>query len=640
MRLFQKHTALTVASLLLILVAIGLNSTKTGALSGNDFNPENIISDSVFYNSNSMSTAQIQQFLNSKLPTCDTDGTQMYSSTQTRAQWAAANGRPLPPYTCLKDYSQSVPTVTNGGSDLCKNSIDGGTKSAAQIIWDSAQACGINPQVLIVMLQKEQSLVTDTWPWPIQYNTAMGYACPDSGPNNSANCNSDFFGFFNQVYDAAKAYRRYEANPTSYNYRAGRNNYVLYKPDTACGGTNIFIENQATASLYIYTPYQPNQSALDNLYGTGDSCSAYGNRNFWRMFNDWFGSTSSTYSSFITGVGAYTDQERTIPISFPVVGGTPIYYRVQARNEGSVVWDNSYVRVGTSNPFNRNSSLANQEWLAPNRPSGLTQDSIGYGDIGYFDFMVIAPNENGVYTESFRLVADGFRWMSYGSSFNINIHVSSPYNASIESITYYTDSDRAVKISPSQTQNKEIYVSIRIKNTGTETWTSNVRVATSVPRNRSSVLFENSWLSNNRLTDLTNYPVGPGGYATAKYTLLAPELGRFSENFTIVADGISWMTSSADYRHSVVYSRDVSRIESSENLLKGEEIRSEVSGNRLVVQGDGNLVLYGSSGVALWSTRTNGTSGNRLVVQGDGNLVLYGSSGVALWSTRTNGIIR
>ncbi|MFZ1523014.1 MAG: hypothetical protein WAS94_03260, partial [Candidatus Saccharimonadales bacterium] len=39
------------------------------------------------------------------------------------------------------------------------------------------------------------------------------------------------------------------------------------------------------------TPYRPNQAALNNLYGTGDGCSAYGNRNFWRFYTDWFGST-------------------------------------------------------------------------------------------------------------------------------------------------------------------------------------------------------------------------------------------------------------------------------------------------------------------------------------------------------------
>ncbi|MEY4398046.1 MAG: hypothetical protein RLZ53_622, partial [Actinomycetota bacterium] len=36
--------------------------------------------------------------------------------------------------------------------------------------------------------------------------------------------------------------------------------------------------------------YTPNTAALNNLWGTGDGCSAYGNRNFWRTFWTWFGS--------------------------------------------------------------------------------------------------------------------------------------------------------------------------------------------------------------------------------------------------------------------------------------------------------------------------------------------------------------
>src|SRR5690606_3156716 len=31
--------------------------------------------------------------------------------------------------------------------------------------------------------------------------------------------------------------------------------------------------------------------------GTGNSCSSYGNRNFWRIFTDWFGSTMVSYTS-------------------------------------------------------------------------------------------------------------------------------------------------------------------------------------------------------------------------------------------------------------------------------------------------------------------------------------------------------
>lgn len=55
----------------------------------------------------------------------------------------------------------------------------------------------------------------------------------------------------------------------------------------------MYLESFGTSALYNYTPYQPNQAALNNMYGSGDGCSAYGNRNFWRIFNDWFG--RSTY---------------------------------------------------------------------------------------------------------------------------------------------------------------------------------------------------------------------------------------------------------------------------------------------------------------------------------------------------------
>lgn len=259
-----------------------MNAQAGGTLSGSQFNPGRIIDDVVFYNHNTMTPSQIQAFLNAKVPHCDTNGDKHYGGT-TRRAYSAARGISTP-FICLKDYKQSVPAVVNGGSDLCKNSISAGTKTAAQIIYDVAKACGINPQVLIVLLQKEQSLVTDDWPWPIQYRSATGYGCPDTAP-----CDSEYYGFFNQVYQAAKAFRRYEANPTWYNYRHGRNNTILWHPNTACGSSTVYIENQATASLYIYTPYRPNQAALNNLYGTGDGCSSYGNRNFWRMFNDWFG---------------------------------------------------------------------------------------------------------------------------------------------------------------------------------------------------------------------------------------------------------------------------------------------------------------------------------------------------------------
>lgn len=70
-------------------------------------------------------------------------------------------------------------------------------------------------------------------------------------------------------------------------------------------------------------------------------------------------------------------------------------------------------------------------------------------------------------------------------------------------------------------------------------------------------------------------------------------------------------------------------------LLPGEFIRSGNWKYHLILQGDGNLVLYPPSGPALWSSATN--SGTLLGMQGDGNLVLYNANKVPVWHTGTNG---
>lgn len=266
-----------------------VESPRAAALSGSQFNAGRIIDDYIFKNHLTMSVADIQNFLNAKVPVCDYNGTQNTTRWNgsagryyTRAEWGALNGEPAP-FVCLKDYYENPITKAN---NLHFNTIPGGGRSAAQLIWDVAQEYRINPQVLLVLLQKEQSLITDDWPWTIQYRSATGYGCPDTAP-----CNSQYYGFYNQISNAAWQFNRYAEIPNSFNFKPFRNNYISYNPTVACGGTNVYIQNQATANLYNYTPYQPNAAALNNLYGSGDGCSAYGNRNFWRMFNDWFGTT-------------------------------------------------------------------------------------------------------------------------------------------------------------------------------------------------------------------------------------------------------------------------------------------------------------------------------------------------------------
>jgi hypothetical protein len=253
---------------------------NTSALSGSSFNSSRIIDDSVFFDSNSMGAQDVQAFLSSKVPNCDTNH--------------EAGGGYTPPFTCLKDYRQNI--QGKSADAYCTGAVSGGMKSAAQIIKDVSVACSISPKVLIVLLQKEQSLITDTWPWPNQYEKATGYACPDTAP-----CDPEFAGFFNQIWYAARQFQRYVKQPQSFNFASGKTSFVSYQANNpGCGGTNITIQNSATAALYNYTPYQPNAAALNNLYGTGDTCSAYGNRNFWRLFSDWFGSpvTGACYNGY------------------------------------------------------------------------------------------------------------------------------------------------------------------------------------------------------------------------------------------------------------------------------------------------------------------------------------------------------
>ncbi|MGN6152058.1 MAG: M4 family metallopeptidase [Lysobacteraceae bacterium] len=59
------------------------------------------------------------------------------------------------------------------------------------------------------------------------------------------------------------------------------------------------------------------------------------------------------------------------------------------------------------------------------------------------------------------------------------------------------------------------------------------------------------------------------------------------------------------------------------------------SNHRLSMQGDGNLVVYNGSNQAVWHTVTYGNPGAYLAVQNDGNAVVYSSSGRALWNSQT-----
>lgn len=291
-----------------IMFGIGLciHSDRASAVKATDFNAGNIIDDSVFYNKDAMTLTEIEQFIKDHTVSCDTWGTGAIGTGRyihgvavnpntSRADYArqmiAAGFSRYhePPYICLTNYYENPETHVTS-FDTGAQKLDG-MLSAAEIIYEASQKYGINPQVLLVMLKKEYSYVyTDNWPLRDQYNTVMGYACPDTGPNGTANCNSKYYGFYNQVMNAAWQLNYYKENIKQYNYQPYRTNTISYSVNASCGTKQVYIENIATASLYIYTPYVPNDAALAAYPGEAN-CGSYGNRNFFMFFNEWFGST-------------------------------------------------------------------------------------------------------------------------------------------------------------------------------------------------------------------------------------------------------------------------------------------------------------------------------------------------------------
>ena len=234
------------------------------------FTPGNLISDAVFFDSDSISGQQIDAMFRAKVRTCQAG------------------------YVCLKDYRQNTP---NRPADAYCNGYSGvANETAASIISRVATSCGINPQVLIVMLEKEQSLVTHTWPSSWRFDMALGQGCPDT-----AACDPAYAGFFYQIYGAARQMQIYAEGRWFTYYAPGKTWNILYHPNRACGTAPVYVENTATAALYYYTPYQPNRASLNAGYGEGDGCSSYGNRNFFQLFSDWFGDPRSNPNA-VSGV--------------------------------------------------------------------------------------------------------------------------------------------------------------------------------------------------------------------------------------------------------------------------------------------------------------------------------------------------
>lgn len=295
-----KKLLISFLILSLILPAASMtNSPTVGAADLSQFSAGRIIDDQIFTNNSSLSAADIQNFFI------------QHNSV------------------CLKDFrSLSLHDDNKDGvvEDSTTEAYGPDTMSAAEIIKAAADIYRINPQVLIVTLQKEQGLITTTDCSAWKYNTALGYGCPDTAP-----CDEAAYGFTQQIdYGAYHLRGFFDDSLSSVPYGVG-NNTIYFNPGpcdtwssdgstcthysgqygnrpdiTYCGSTLVNIQDHATAALYSYTPYQPNAAALAAGYGEAKPCGSYGNRNFFNYFTDWFGSTTVPQTNTYIPNGNYS----------------------------------------------------------------------------------------------------------------------------------------------------------------------------------------------------------------------------------------------------------------------------------------------------------------------------------------------
>lgn len=134
-------------------------------------------------------------------------------------------------------------------------------KTTSEVIHAASLAYRINPKVLLVTLQKEQSLIEDSSPSQGQLDWAMGYAVCDSC-SKSDPVIQKYKGLAKQITSAASRLRYYFDHPKEFRHQVGQTHVIDNVP--------IVIKNQATANLYNYTPH------------------LHGNRVFTNLWNKWF----------------------------------------------------------------------------------------------------------------------------------------------------------------------------------------------------------------------------------------------------------------------------------------------------------------------------------------------------------------
>lgn len=219
-----------------------------------DFNPNLILSDAELLDYDSLNLKQIQSFL------------EKYNSYLASYKTVNAHGT-------LKSAAEIIYEASTNNYD-CDNVILSDNPSEAEKQVKCRKITTVSPKFLLVLLQKEASLIEDASPSQGRLDWATGYGCPDNWT-----CNPYYKGFGKQVNSASLQFLAYMQSPQNYNYKAGQT-YTFNNPYGTISQEKMTVTpiNKATAALYNYTPHVFN-----------------GNYNVYKLYQRYFPNRPSRY---------------------------------------------------------------------------------------------------------------------------------------------------------------------------------------------------------------------------------------------------------------------------------------------------------------------------------------------------------